>query len=211
MPLDLSTKSFPITCPKCGYKSQKTLAWLQNNLEFNCSGFGNLIRADRANIPSPIWRKRSRESTTACGALAMPLRDADNSEMASTIAASARGCTLKCRALPTMCASLPIKPAALALAAGLVCMPLGIHAKADVQRYAIVMEALGRPKDDALAQKLDSLEVFLAKNGTPQPEARQVITTHLRASFLNPSLIPELVALVRDISAVTGTDIVLEN
>jgi len=110
-----------------------------------------------------------------------------------------------------MCASLPIKPAALALAAGLVCMPLGIHAKADVQRYAIVMEALGRPKDDALAQKLDSLEVFLAKNGTPQPEARQVITTHLRASFLNPSLIPELVALVRDISAVTGTDIVLEN
>ena len=54
MPLDLSTKSFPITCPKCGYKSQKTLAWLQNNLEFNCSGCGNLIRADRANISQAI-------------------------------------------------------------------------------------------------------------------------------------------------------------
>jgi hypothetical protein len=98
----------------------------------------------------------------------------------------------------------------LAIIIALLSMTLG-SIEAESQRYAIVMEALSVPKDDALAAKLDSLEVFLAKNGTPQSEARQVITMQLRASFLKPSLIPELVALVRDISAVTGTDIVWEN
>jgi hypothetical protein len=97
----------------------------------------------------------------------------------------------------------------LAIVSALLGMTLG-SIEAESQRYAIVMESLGLPKDDALAAKLDSLEVFLAKNGTPQSEARQVITMELRSSF-KPSLVPELVALVRDISAVTATDIVWEN
>ena len=98
----------------------------------------------------------------------------------------------------------------LLIAIALLGVTLG-SIEAESQHYGVVIEALGRSKDDALAQKLDSLEVFLAKNGTPQLEARQVITMQLRASFLKPSVIPETVALVRDISAVTGTDIVLEN
>jgi hypothetical protein len=60
--------------------------------------------------------------------------------------------------------------AAITLTTWLVCMPL-VNAAADTQRSAIIMGALGLPKDEALAQKLDSLEESLLKSGTPQSEA----------------------------------------
>ena len=39
---------FPIDCPHCGHKSQKSVAWLKRHREFECPGCG--VRFD-ANDP----------------------------------------------------------------------------------------------------------------------------------------------------------------
>jgi hypothetical protein len=82
-------------------------------------------------------------------------------------------------------------------------------ARADAKRYAIMMDALGK-SNEVSPQKLEDLEQFLVETGTPRVDAQHVISAVLRAPFLKASGVLQLVPLIRDISAVMGTSIILE-
>jgi hypothetical protein len=97
----------------------------------------------------------------------------------------------------------------LAIAAAFSCMPLSINAKTDSNRYTVLMDALGK-SGQVIPQKLDDFEEFLVSTGTSRYEAQEAISEALRAPFLNASAVLQIVPLVRDISAVMGTNIVLE-
>jgi hypothetical protein len=99
---------------------------------------------------------------------------------------------------------------AFGFVAAFSCIVLIIGAKSDAKRYAVILEALGK-SNEIQSQRLDDLEEFLSGTGPPRSEAQEVISADLRAPFLKPSATIELVPLVRDISAVAGTNIVWEN
>jgi hypothetical protein len=59
------------------------------------------------------------------------------------------------------------------------CMLSSVIANADVERYAVLMTALGEP-NAVLAQKLADPEESLVATGTPRPDAQEVISAALR-------------------------------
>lgn len=39
-----------IPCPKCGHKTDKTIAWIKANDEVTCGGCGSTIHLERENL-----------------------------------------------------------------------------------------------------------------------------------------------------------------
>lgn len=39
-----------IPCPKCGHKTEKTVAWIKANDSFTCGGCGSTVTVDTENL-----------------------------------------------------------------------------------------------------------------------------------------------------------------
>ena len=50
MAAELDGATIEVPCPKCRYKSRKTVGWLKAHSELTCIGCGTRISSDGANI-----------------------------------------------------------------------------------------------------------------------------------------------------------------